>query len=482
MILLTLSIILAIASVVFFVVKKEFVYAIVLIVMFLVALPLVVNFDTLVDRYPNAILMLDYSDSSREAVRGIERSLEGMGFDFIRKFGEPYNKVEDFANIDDRDIYFIVSDFLFQVPMELANRTNVIFVSLGDRVYTNHLISNISITNIGQIDYLAINMIGKGKVRVLNYRSREVLYEGGVYESHLVPLERLKEEILISSQNTNIYYKVKKTPDLTVLWFEFNRDLRSFISAVREVGYRYDLLLDFEKGKGIKVDQGFDNLVVGYPRGSVFRFRDVLRITRDGSRVVVVGADDDFIRDVFSFSKIRNVKLTEDDFIFVDEVKAFDISFSYPVVIDEISRYSFPKVSGEVINLDRVGMSVYLKYEGREFIFILTRDITRVDVENMKVGIYSSFASDFFSSVLRFFVDEGKFEPNLVLFESAFSGARDLGRDLIAYDRLNKDFVESVKKRYSSKVIDTIRVDISSWWVLMVFVILMLGVRWFLKG
>lgn len=477
-----LSIILAVISIAFFLARKEFVYAVVLVVMFLVALPLVVNFDTLVDRHPNTVLMLDYSDSSRGVVKNVERSLEGMGFDFVRRFGEPYNRPDDFINIDDKDVFFIVSDFLFQVPSELTSRTNVIFVSLGSRVFTNHLVSNLSITNIGQIDYLSIGMIAKGEVRVIDYRSGEVLYRGGAFENHIIPVDRLKEEILISSLNTNIYYKVQKTPNLLILWFEFNRDLRNFINAVKGVGYRYDLLLDFEKDKNVRVSKVFDNLVVGYPRGSVFRFRDILGITREGSRVVVVGADDEFVKDVFSFSKVRNVKLTEGDFTFVEEARVFDISFSYPVVIDEVARYSFPRVSGEVASLDKVGMSVYLKYEGREFIFVLARDITKVDVDNLKVGVYSSFANDFFSSLLRFFERDGKFESNKVLFETAFSGARDLGGNSITYEKLNKDFIESVKRRYSSKVIDTVRIDISSWWVLMVFVVLSLVAKWFLKG
>ncbi|MCX8096528.1 MAG: hypothetical protein N3D81_03420 [Spirochaetes bacterium] len=482
MTLIILSTILAIVSIAFFIARKEFIYAVVLVIMFLVALPLVVNFDTLVDRYPNAVLMLDYSDSSRSIVGNVERSLEGMGFDFIRRFGEPYNKPDDFININDSDVFFVVSDFLFQVPKELENKTNIIFVSLGNRVFTNHLVSNVSIINIGQVDYLNIGMIAKSEIKVIDYRSREVLYKGSASENHIIPVDKLKEEILISSLNTNIYYKVQKTPNLLILWFEFNRDLRSFVNAVKGVGYRYDLLLDFEKDKSVKVNEVFDSLVVGYPRGSVFRFRDILGITREGSKVVVVGADDEFVREVFSFSKVRNVKLTESDFTFVEGARVFDISFSYPVVIDEVARYSFPKVSGEVASLDKVGISVYLKYEGREFIFVLAKDITKVDVDNLKVGVYSSFASDFFGSLLRFFVKDSGFEGSKVLFETAFSGARNLGGNSIVYEKLSRDLVESVKKRYSSKVVDTVRIDISSWWVLMVFVILSLAVRWFLKS
>ncbi|MEN2998350.1 MAG: hypothetical protein ABDH28_04880, partial [Brevinematia bacterium] len=118
------AILVLVVVVILLVLRREILYSLVTIVVFLVALPLVLTFDTVVSKAPSIVLHLDYSESSKDEVKKVEPYLVSLGFDFVRKFGETYNKPSDFSQFqDENSFHVIVSDFLFDIPESIVSNT-----------------------------------------------------------------------------------------------------------------------------------------------------------------------------------------------------------------------------------------------------------------------------------------------------------------------------------------------------------------------
>lgn len=474
-----ISLILFLVLVFFLLIKKEIIYVFVVIVVFFVSLPLVFNINVFSDKEPTTILYLDYSDSARNKVKQIEPFLTSMNFDFVRKFGIPYNKDEDIKIYgNDGNLYVIVSDFLFDVPKSIKSNTNVVFLYLEDKVYTNHLIKAIYLTNIGQIDYLSIEMIAPSDIRITNYKTKKLLFSDSKKSIYLTPLKSLSDEILISSGRTNIYYKIEQNYDIGVFWFEPNQDLRALVNTLNIMKYNYKVFSRISKDSRLKIEKRFKYLVVGYPNELNISY--IINATEKGGKILVISPRESFLREIMGFSKMRNLKLTTSNFR--NNLSLFSIDFSYPVKIDGF-RYNFPKVSGEFLPLDKNNTVIYAKMYEREFLLILLDNISKVDIENLKVGIYSSFANDLFVESLRFLVkNTSETLGVMVLQESAFSGGIKPEGNAINVKSFSKDEFNKIKNKFSSKTIEKMEINISNWWFLLIGVILLLTVKWILSS
>ncbi|MCX8028434.1 MAG: hypothetical protein N2712_00365 [Brevinematales bacterium] len=475
-----IAIIVLITTVVFLLLKKEFLYAIIIGLMFLVSIPFVMNINILTPKEPNVVLMVDYSESSKDKVKPIETKLTKLEFDFIRKFGIPYNKEDDFANLNEKDFYLILSDFLFEIPNEIKSKSNIMFIHIGNSLQTNHLIKEIYTTNIGQVEYLTIDMIAISEIRILDKTKRSSLYKE-YKKQHLIQTSSLPEEFIISSLNTNIAYKLPNIASVGIFWFELNRDLKNIVGVLKTLGYKYELFANIRKENPLRITNKFKNLIIGYPKGKNINIEEIIKQTDENSRILVISPDEEFIKNIISFSKIRNMKLSSEDFTYNQKLGIIDIDFDYPVLIDNAFKYSFPKIPSEVIPLDNSGIVIYFNYLEREFILVLIEDVSKVDIENIKVGIYSTFFFDLFSELCKFLLKENHSNDKIVLQESAFSGSTKPTENSIYYEEVSKQFINKIKKNYSTTVLDTLKIDISSFWFIMVGVILILGLKWIFR-
>ncbi|MFN4245280.1 MAG: hypothetical protein ACK4F9_03920 [Brevinematia bacterium] len=470
------SLVFFVLGILFFALKKEIVYVLVVIVVFLVSIPLAFKVNLLTNESVNVVLHLDYSESSRDKIRGFEDYLISLDFDFVRRFGVPHNKQEDLTNLDPDQFHVIVSDFLFDVPKQLLDRTNILFVHLGEEIQTNHLIEKIFYTNVAQSDYLAIKTIIPSDVKIFNAETKRRIFDGNGKDLYLLSLSSLPKEIIVSSFNKEIKIILEDMKSIGLIWFEPNQDLRVLVNVLNKLGYGFYPMVNVRKDFSIKGDYKFKNLIVGCPKNVTLS--EILELSEKGAKIVFISPSEEFLKGIIGFSKMNNIKISSKEFLYDRELGIFDISYTYPVTVKESLKYNFPKISGDVVILDKYGTTFYMKFLDREMLFILLKDISKVDVENLKVGIYSSFSYDVFIEVVKFLSDrEREFSKEIYLQESAFSGQRKLSNS-IHVNELNDYLVRKIKERNSKSVLESREINISSWWVLMILVIFLLSLRW----
>ncbi|MGB9621490.1 MAG: hypothetical protein ACPL4C_03510, partial [Brevinematia bacterium] len=129
------------------------------------------------------------------------------------------------------------------------------------------------------------------------------------------------------------------------------------------------------------------------------------------------------------------------------------------------------------------GVSLYMEVFGREFLFFNARYIYKVDAENYKLGIYSTFSEDLFTEMVRFLFKDGNIEGvrEINFSESAFDGAR-MFDGAVSIENLNNDFIDKLRKTYLQENVVSKKFDFSSFWWLMVLVIIGFTVKWLVRG
>lgn len=473
---------LLIPSLLFFAIKREIIYLLVTITLFLASLPLKLEFEVFVEKPPTTILHLDYSESSKDKIKKIEPLLSSLSFDFVRKFGTPHNTPEDLEFTKNEDcIHIIVSDFLFDLPQSLKESSNVILLYIGEKSKTNHFVKSVFLTNIGQIEYLCVENISPSPVHLSDPKTKKQYYLGKPKDIHLVPTSSLPEEITISSGKTNFSFRLASTREIGIVWFEPNQDLRVMVNVLKRMGHNYSLFARVQENYNFENIGKFKYLIVGYPER--LNLDSLANLSERGGKIVVIGSSENFLKDIFSTSRMRKTSLSTEDFYYNQSARIFTLNYPYPVSVENAIRCNFPKISGEFFHLDRYGITSYLKALDREFIFVNIRDIHRVDVENLKVGIYSSFAFDLFFELVRFLSETTSLNTDkLVLQESAIDGAvKPEGMLTIHVTEFSESVLKKMKKEFSKAALEPVRVDISTFWMLMVCVIFALGVRWLIR-
>ncbi|MGC8767209.1 MAG: hypothetical protein ACP5QP_05895 [Brevinematia bacterium] len=468
--------VLAVIVSIFFLIKREIFYSVVVMVLLVVSIPLYFYLESIEKKSKNVVLYLDYSQSSFSKLKKFEKKLKNLNFDFIRYFGRPFNKDTDFDSLSSDEINVIVSDFLFDIPSKLTNNKNNILVSLGSNVITNHLIKSVSITNVSQIDYLYIEMIFPSPITVKDIKGK-VLFKSNNRNFYFIPLNSLPSEVFLVSLNTNILFNLGFKKKLGIVWFEPNQDLTKLLRVLKSMNYTYDLFIKFNKNFSYKE---YEYMIFGYPDVS---FEELIKRTLTNSRCVVISPSEMLLNDVISFSKLSNVQFSKNDFYYLDSLGIFDFSFSYPVNFSEVYKFSFPKISSKVYTLDRLGVSLYMEVFGREFLFFNARYIYKVDAENYKLGIYSTFSEDLFTEMVRFLFKDGNIEGvrEINFSESAFDGAR-MFDGAVSIENLNNDFIDKLRKTYLQENVVSKKFDFSSFWWLMVLVIIGFTVKWLVRG
>lgn len=466
----------ALCTSIFFLVKKEFLYFATVVIILVVSIPVYFYFDFVEKKSKSIVLYLDYSESSIYKVKNVEDKLKNLNFDFIRYFGKPFNKDDDFDVLSSDNINIIVSDFLFDIPSKITNSKNNIFVSLGSSVKTNHLIRRVYMTNLSQVEYLSIEMFMPSDITIKDKKGR-ILFSGKNKGLYFVPLNSLPSEISLFSLNTNISLSLEKRKNLGVVWFEPNQDLTKLLRVLKNMNYDYDLFVKLDKNFSYK---SYDYMIFGYPD---VPFKEILRSTPINSRIVILSPSENLLKDLVSFSKLRSIKLSKDDFYYLEDLGVFNFYFGYPVNLVEVYKFSFPKVSSKIIPLDRIGFSFYFEIFGRKFLFFSARYVYRIDAENYKVGIYSTFSEDLYTEFLKFLFkeEEEKSFQEINLSESAFEGARMFDKAFFV-EKLDNKFIENLRKSYSEDRIVSNKIDFSTFWWLMVLIIVAIGFKWFIEG
>lgn len=449
--------------------------------MFLVSIPLTFEISTLTKKKPTVILHLDYSESSENKIKNIEKELTSLDFDFIRKFGIPYNKQEELTNLNPTEFHVIVSDFLFDIPKEIINKTNILLVYIGSNVTTNHLIEKIYYTNINQIEYLSVKMILPSEIKVLDAKDKKEIVKENNKNLYLFPLNTLPEEVIISSLKKEIKIKIRNSQNIGFVWFEPNQDLRILINLLNRLKYEFQPMIKISKNFSIQTNQKFKSLILGYPKN--ITLSEILSISEKNSKILVISPDESFLKDIIVFSKVKKLRMSSEDFVYNPKLKIFNISYKYPVTIEEAIKYNFSKISSDITLLDNYGTTFHMKSFDRDFLFIIFKNISKVDVENLKVGIYSSFSYDIFTEVLKFLLEEDVTPKEILLQESAFSGERKPpATNALHIKDLNDFLLKQIKENATENILETRNVNISNWWILMVLVILLITLKWARKG
>lgn len=474
-----ITIIFLIVCTIFFILRKEIIYSVVSVIMLLVSFSTTITFDRLITKSPPTILLLDYSQSSIQKTKNVEKSIPLQEFDYIKKFGIPYNKKDELKTILNPDqIIFIVSDFLFEIPEEITKNSNIILVYIEDKTKTNHSIKSIYTTNISQIEYLTIETLFPSEITITDPKTKKQYFKGKNLTNYLIPTTTLPEKILISSLNTNITISIPKIPQIGVIWYELNQDLRIFLSILKEFGYTYELIPKIRE-KIILPEKKYKNLLLGYPDETI-DINKLLEITEEKSKIVIVSPSESFLRNLISFSQIKNLNLKPEDFIYIDEAKLFNLNFKYPVKLKEAYKYNFPKINGKILPLDKNNTTFYLKFSDREMVIILFKELYSIDIENLKLGIYSSFSKEIFTELTKFFeISEDTKIINLQ--ESAIDGGIKPKGNTIHYKEISEKLLKEIKNRHKLSAIEQQKINLSNIWLIMVFILALLSVKWLIR-
>jgi len=472
------ALVFAVAASVFLIIKREYIYLVILSLMFLVSLPLSFRYNTMVNKPVETVLWIDISESMKGKVSNIDKLISTLNPNSVRFFGFPNNTTSDFMNLDTNKINIILSDFLFDIPINIIS-SNTIFVPVAKTVKTNHLINRVSFTNIGQIDYLNVDLLSKSIIKISS-DGKTLFSPKKISSNYLIPISSLADEIVLHSVNTNINLKINSDSEMGIIWFDLNADFLRFNEVIRMYDLKCDYFLKITKVTNFSFEKGrFKELVVGYP-GKDIKIDDLVGIVKKDGKIVIISPNEDFIRQIFKVTKLENVKVTTSSFLYSEKYKVFQLLNNYSGVVDSVFRYQYPVIDlKDVEVLEKDGYVVAFEYKKVDFLILMLKNVSRVDREIIKGGIIYSFSDDIYSNILKFLINgENKPTDKMTLSESAFDGGIVPSGRVVFFDEIKKlsDFKQSIP------VIQVKEEDISRWWILMLLIVLIISIKWIVKG
>ncbi len=473
------ALVVGILALIFLLLRREYVYSVVVLLMFLVALPVTLKYSIVSNEPIETVLWIDNSQSMKDKLRNVKEIISLVNPDRVRFFGSPVNNPdEDFRSFETNRLNIIVSDFLFDIPVNVISE-NTVFVPVYTFIKTNHLIRKIYFTNISQIDYLVVELLAKDPIEI--YGGNKILYRSkDLSTNYFIPATSLPEEILVRSVNTNIALKTKLYSDIGVLWFDLNADFSRLNQVIKDFSLRCEYFIKMTKSTNFHFDRKFKGLIVGYP-GVEIKLDDIVDIVEVGGRVFVVSPDESFIRKIFRVSAVQNARISTSSFLYSNEKEIFELVKGYEGTVDLAFRYHYPIIElDDVETFDSAGYSVYFRYKGVEFLVIMLRNISRFDKQLAKEGVVYSFSEDIYRNAFKFVLGKGSEEINeIVLSESAFEGGIIPKGRVVSLE----DLPNWVKTNYKLSV-PTIVIkeeNISQWWLLMLIIVLLLAIKWFFR-
>ncbi len=458
-------------SVVLFILKKEYIYATVVVIVFVVSIPITFKYTQMEDKTLVRVFV-DSSPSMTPFSNKVEQILKILKPDIIYTFGIPSNRKNELKDLPSTGINIVVSDFLFDYSvLKQSRNTFLLPVSEIETIKTNHLVSDILVTNIIDTEYLFINLVKKSEVQIIDPKTFKMLFMYRDNTNYFIPTSMLPKEVMVKSLSKTFLVKISTTPDVQILWFQPNLDLRALSIKLSEYGYKTKYLVKLTKDQDItKNIEKSEKIIVGYPES--ISLDKIIDMTSKRSKIVILSPSEKFLSKVIKYTKKQGFVLqrAENKFLKIDG----------KVTLPVVYQYSYPMINFDNIEDILSGIMIKTELKGREILWILIENITEVDKNNIKMGTISDFWGTITEIILSFLTENTpnqKEKEEQDYLETAFEGVIiPEAENTVRLENLNK-----IREKFSSKLLVEKELNISSLWFLMIIVIGIILYKWMRK-